>query len=294
MSALDKLFGRGNVTYHIAVAEALDSVAAAIFAEQIAFWQPKSKDGWVFRSTEQIHEYTALKRVAQEGARKTLKKAGVMEEQRRGMPARLYYRLDIEKLTNLIVGTDNQDCRNQQACERKPTDRSIEGGKSEEVESSEDTPPAQSEDEVGVVTELGGGSTVPTNKYLTDKFYDGVKEEHGVTLKPEEYRFHLGNFGRMVKQYPNLSVQEYEEVVEHMVEILPRAPKIDALKAVQDVVMGRTTGTAYKQKAPKKKTSADRTAGYEELFGPQDDLTEEERRKLEEKTRQYQEEEAKE
>lgn len=137
MSVLDKLFGRGNVTYHIAVAEALDSVAGAIFAEQIAFWQDRSEDGWVFRSTEEIQEYTGLKRVAQEGARKTLKNCAVMEEKRRGMPARLYYRLDLEKLTNLIVGTDKQECRNLQTCSQEPTNRSIEGVEREEQSSVE-------------------------------------------------------------------------------------------------------------------------------------------------------------
>lgn len=144
MSVLAKLLGRGDVTYHIAIAEALDSVAAGIFAEQIAFWQDKSEDGWAFRSSDQIKEYTALTRRVQDTARKKLISSGVMEEKTDGAPPRLYFRLDLEALGRLIEkGEDAAPKRQPYAPKRQPdapnaqtvctkTPAHIEGGEREE------------------------------------------------------------------------------------------------------------------------------------------------------------------
>lgn len=268
MSALDKLFGRGNVTYHIAVAEALDSVAAAIFAEQIAFWQARSEDGWAFRTSEEIKEYTALTRRIQDTARKKLKESGVMEEKTDGAPPRLYFRLDLEALSRLIEQcAPNAPKRQpnapnvQTVCTETPAH--IEGEESEKERSSEDAS-SDAEDDSKVV-ELPPPKPVPLNKYYVSLFYDGVKEQHNVSLRPNQYEFHLGQMQRMLDQY-NPSDEECERVIQHMIEKLPNSPKMDALTAMQDVRFGRDTGEAWEGPAPWEKAKQEK-----EVINPHSD-----------------------
>lgn len=253
MSALDRLFGRGTVTYHRAVAEAVGSVASAIFAEQIAFWQEKGEDGWAFRSVDQIFDYTGLKKDAQQGARNALKNAGVLEEEHRGMPARNYYRINLERLSNMIAGIPPPDGGIPPTSEREPANRSIEG-----VESKDISP-----------TECTGGpvevNPVPIEKYYVTLFYDRMKAERHVSLRANQFGFHVKQMERMLKQYEP-SDEEVERVVSRMVEVFPSQPKVDALSAIQDVRLGRDTGEAWSGPAPWQKEGARERSFYDKKY----------------------------
>ncbi len=74
--------------------------ATGIFVRQLLFWDGKGRDeeGWVYKSGEEWTEETGLSRSNQETARRKLIKAGALEEELRGLPARLYYRLDLRAL----------------------------------------------------------------------------------------------------------------------------------------------------------------------------------------------------
>ena len=266
MSALERLFGRGTVTYHIAVAEALDSVAAAIFAEQIAFWQARSDDGWAFRSSDQIKEYTALTRRVQDTARKKLKDAGVMEEKIDGAPPRLYFRLDLDKLSQLI-GHCNPNAQNRQpdaqnalpVCTKPPTH--IEEGESKDISPTEGTDKA-----VGV-------KPVPIEKWYVTQFYDQLQDEYQIKLRPDQFGFQVKQMERMLKQSTPTD-EEMERVVSHMVKKYPSSPKVDALSAIQDVRLGRDNGEAWSGPAPWEKAKQER-----EPINPHSDKGEELRSK---------------
>lgn len=84
------------VTFHRCLVPICGGVTAALMLSQ-AIWttqglDPKT-DGWFVRSQEEWTEETGLSRWEQESARKALREAGLMQERRAGMPARLWFRV---------------------------------------------------------------------------------------------------------------------------------------------------------------------------------------------------------
>lgn len=71
-------------------------VTGALMLSQAVYWSKRTDDkrGWFYKSQEEWEEETGLKRAEQETARKRLIKIGVLEEERRGLPARLFYRVN--------------------------------------------------------------------------------------------------------------------------------------------------------------------------------------------------------
>jgi hypothetical protein len=92
------------VAYYAAFAQALGGVEAGVFASQFFYWHGKGHDpdGWVYKTQAEIEEETGLTRRNQETARKRLRDCGVLEEKYTGMPAKLYYRLNIDVLFELM------------------------------------------------------------------------------------------------------------------------------------------------------------------------------------------------
>ncbi len=77
---------------------------AGIFCRQLLFWDGKGKDptGFIWKVEENWRQEVGLSRNAQRRARKVLKAHGVLEEERRGVPCRLWFRLDLERLLELV------------------------------------------------------------------------------------------------------------------------------------------------------------------------------------------------
>jgi hypothetical protein len=84
------------VTFHRCLVPVAGGVHAALLLSQ-AIWTTQSLDsqanGWFLKSQEQWAEETGLSRWEQETARRALRQAGLLEERRVGMPARLWFRV---------------------------------------------------------------------------------------------------------------------------------------------------------------------------------------------------------
>lgn len=87
------------VAYRPAMARALGGVTCALFFQQIAF---QAKDlipeeagysAWVYKTRTKMERETAMRRYEQETARRKLRELDVMEEELRGVPARMHYRI---------------------------------------------------------------------------------------------------------------------------------------------------------------------------------------------------------
>ncbi|EPY4978988.1 TPA: replication protein RepO [Klebsiella quasipneumoniae subsp. similipneumoniae] len=79
-------------------------VTAALFLSQMTYWTNRSDDdGWVYKTQEEWEEETGLSRYEQEGARKKLRSIGVLLEKRKGVPARLFYKVDNNVLYQVLV-----------------------------------------------------------------------------------------------------------------------------------------------------------------------------------------------
>jgi len=62
------------------------------------------RNGWIWKSQAEWNTETGLSRHEQDSARKTLKARGLIEEQKRGMPARMYFRVDMDSLGQAMAG----------------------------------------------------------------------------------------------------------------------------------------------------------------------------------------------
>ena len=93
------------IAYHVALARISGGVTAGIFLSQLLYWTGKGKDpeGWIYKTQPEWTEETGLTRREQETARKRLRSRNILEEERRSVPARLYYRINFHMLIELLA-----------------------------------------------------------------------------------------------------------------------------------------------------------------------------------------------
>lgn len=92
------------VSYHADFAKVLGSVTAGLFLSQAIYWTGKGfmEDGWFYKSREEWKNELGMSRKEQETARKKLRNEGVLEEHLRSLPARIYYRVNFDRLIEIM------------------------------------------------------------------------------------------------------------------------------------------------------------------------------------------------
>lgn len=93
------------IAFHRCFVDLTGNVKAALMLSQAIYWQARVKqsgDGWWYKSAIEWEEETGLTRREQETARRDLTR--YMATDLRGVPATLYYRVDIETLENDLMG----------------------------------------------------------------------------------------------------------------------------------------------------------------------------------------------
>ena len=108
--AIETLLTDRPIAYHAVLAKAVGSANAGIFLSQLLYWTPRAhdKNGWIYKTQQDIYEETALTRREQETARRMLKTVKVLEEKRAGVPSRLFFRVDMNYLTRLLGGEERE------------------------------------------------------------------------------------------------------------------------------------------------------------------------------------------
>ena len=103
-TALLRMLSARPVAYNPDVARIVGSVKAGIFLCQLLYWTGKGarEDGFIWKTQAEMEEETALSRSEQEGARRKLKKLGILEEKLAGVPAKLHYRVDQARFVQLV------------------------------------------------------------------------------------------------------------------------------------------------------------------------------------------------
>lgn len=99
------LLGSGIVAYHRALAHAVGDVCAGLLMSQFCYWTrrlPEDRDGWFYKTQDEILEETALTRYEQETARKRLRSLGLLEEVKKGVPAKLWFRVNSTAVIELL------------------------------------------------------------------------------------------------------------------------------------------------------------------------------------------------
>jgi len=92
------------VAYIAGIARAVESVKLGILLSQLIYWKDKTNDpdGWIYKTQNDIFEETALGRREQETARKIGRDLGILEEKLAGNPATLHFRVNLERLAEVL------------------------------------------------------------------------------------------------------------------------------------------------------------------------------------------------
>lgn len=98
------------IAFHRIFVTISGSVVAALFLSQAVYWQrrcPPGRDGWWWKTGSEWMAETGLSRAEQERARKIWRNLNILEEQRKGIPCRLWFRLDLSELALAIQSAAN-------------------------------------------------------------------------------------------------------------------------------------------------------------------------------------------
>lgn len=109
------------IAFYPGLVKLTGSINATLFLCQFLYWHGKGSnpDGWIYKLQTEIQEETALTIRMQEKARKELRGLGLLEEKRQGIPAQLFYRVDVKKLD--ILWSAHCETRSYKNADLDPT-----------------------------------------------------------------------------------------------------------------------------------------------------------------------------
>ena len=91
------------IAYNILLARISGKAAYGLFMSQLLYWHGKGIDKeWVYKTQEEMWRETQLTRSEQEGAIRIWKALGVLEVEKRGLPQKRHYKVDIAHLFELL------------------------------------------------------------------------------------------------------------------------------------------------------------------------------------------------
>lgn len=94
------------VAYRPEIAKCLGDVNATIILSQFLYWSNtplvKKRGGWFYKTHDELYEETGITRKAQYTARKKLKEVGILEIDRKGVPAKNWYRVNLKTLAQYL------------------------------------------------------------------------------------------------------------------------------------------------------------------------------------------------
>ncbi|MFM0010948.1 hypothetical protein [Paraburkholderia sediminicola] len=101
----------------------LGSVQATLFFCQFLYWTGKEGDArGIYKTRADIQRETGLTRTEQETARKKLRALGVLRETHQTLDNRIYYKLDLEALAELVAMGEAKDCLRRAAEPLEPSE----------------------------------------------------------------------------------------------------------------------------------------------------------------------------
>ena len=174
-----------QVQYYPDLVPILGSVTATILFGQLLYWRGKeaTQDGWLFKSQAEIQLETALTREEQETARKKMRETGVLRERKKGIPCRLWYWLDLDKV-NLLWQENYVNQKNgqiPQTCER-------DNHKQESVKAAsknEALPQATTDITTEITTKTKNTTQTPSSSLSTPIIPEAIKD-----IIPQNKRTH--------------------------------------------------------------------------------------------------------
>lgn len=236
------------IPYFPTMAHALGGPSLAVFITYLAKWEKYSEDGWVFRTQDEIFEDTALSPEMQRGARSKLVAAEIIEQERRGVPGRWFYRIDWANLEATLqtweMGKskpplqtsgnprsrrgERPDLSNRDTTKFRPNGRR---GDQDQADQEPDAPSSRGVSEKGKPKKA---PTDPRSKPLVQEIYDRLLEDEGIRLLPDDFKFHLGRANVMFFE-DDPSPEEVVRIPAEFVKLYGAIPNPDPQKALRDL-----------------------------------------------------------
>lgn len=113
MTKLESMLDR-PIAFHRCYVTVTQSVTASLMLSQAMYWSLRTKPdsgGWFYKTMKEWSDETGLTRSEQDTARSKLVKLGLIIEKRAGIPAKLHFKVQQDRLFELLEAC-NQDCRN--------------------------------------------------------------------------------------------------------------------------------------------------------------------------------------
>jgi len=85
-----------TVAYRVDFAKCFGGMHAGLFLSQLFYWSDKGKTDWIYKTQAEWLEEIGMTRYEQETARKRLKESEVIEEDFKGSPPKLHYRINYD------------------------------------------------------------------------------------------------------------------------------------------------------------------------------------------------------
>lgn len=106
---VNKYFPKGVVAYQPGLTLVFKSLPIGIVLSQLLYWQGKgaNKDGWVYKTIEEMKTETGLTRHQQDRAIKKLVELGIIETKLASIPAKRHFLLRLDRLLNLLPALKN-------------------------------------------------------------------------------------------------------------------------------------------------------------------------------------------
>ena len=102
LSEIKKLQGR-PVAYYVTFARIAGSVNAGLMLSQAMYWTTRTEDsGWFYKSAKAWQEEVGLSRAELDGARELLRTQKLIDEEVRGFPAKVHYRVNLAQLQSAL------------------------------------------------------------------------------------------------------------------------------------------------------------------------------------------------
>jgi hypothetical protein len=103
VQVLKEIIGNRTISFFPVLARMVGTANAGLFLSQAIFHtcaegNHPDRQGWFYNTQDDWTDETCLTRWEQEGARKLLRRYDFWEEERRGSPAKLWFRVDMERL----------------------------------------------------------------------------------------------------------------------------------------------------------------------------------------------------
>lgn len=121
--ALLELIGSRPVAYWPSLARLLGGVKPAVLFSQLLYWHGdktvKAREGWFYKSVEELEEETGLTKLEQQSARKALLKIGVIDCKLTGVPRVWNYQILFDNFTSILI--DRQTHPMDNPPDEKPT-----------------------------------------------------------------------------------------------------------------------------------------------------------------------------